>query len=116
MGSSQDLGGAPLPEGPRSSQGKPGGRGGSLEECPAEGQGEGGLAAGKAQGSMGRKCPFLGPQRDESSEEWRRPGEREGGNRKGGETESIAGRKERVNPLRGQKRQRAEGWVSEEKG
>lgn len=76
MGSSQDLGGAPLPEGPRSSQGKPGGRGGSLEECPAEGQGEGGLAAGKAQGSMGRKCPFLEPQRDESSEEWRRPGER----------------------------------------
>lgn len=68
---------APLPEGPGSSQGKLGGRGGSLEECPAQGQSEGGRrVAGKAQGSMGRKCPFLEPQQDESSEEWRRPRER----------------------------------------
>lgn len=75
MGSSLHLRGAPLPEGPGSSQGKPGGRGGSLEESVQQRGRANEDCWREGSRSMERKHPILEPQGDESREEWRRPGE-----------------------------------------
>lgn len=49
---------------------------------------------------MGRKHPFLEPQQDESSEEWRRLGERA---EQEGREESTARRRGREKPLEGRR-------------
>lgn len=59
---------------------------------------------------MGRRCPFLEPQGDESSEEWRRPGEK-GRKQEGREERARWGERREEKTLGGQHRPRAGDWV-----
>lgn len=59
---------------------------------------------------MGRRCPFLEPQGDESSEEWRRPGEKRR-KQEGREERAQWGERREEKTLGGQHRPRAGDWV-----